>query len=114
MTSRRRAPWILASLAVAIALPAAARSQRTSAEPKLKVMYNLFRPPVMSVFIADANGANEHPLFSSPGFDYSPSYSADGKWIVVTRERSGQADIFRVHPDGSGLEQLTDDPAFAA
>ena len=112
MTSRRRAPWFLALLAVAIALPTPARSQRTSAGPRLKVMYNLFRPPVMSVFIADADGANEHPLFSSSGFDYSPSYSADGKWIVVTREKSGQADIFRVHPDGSGLEQLTYDPAF--
>ena len=49
---------------------------------------------------------------ASPGFEYSPSYSADGQWIVFTRERNGQADLYRVHPDGSGLEQLTDDPSF--
>jgi Tol biopolymer transport system component len=32
---------------------------------------------------------------------------------VFTSERRsyGQADIYRVHPDGTGLEQLTDDPA---
>ena len=46
------------------------------------------------------------------GLDYNPSFSADGKWIVFTSERNGSADIFRVHPDGSGLERLTDDPAF--
>jgi Tol biopolymer transport system component len=39
--------------------------------------------------------------------------SYDSKWIVFTSERSGygQADLYRVHPDGTGLEQLTDDPA---
>lgn len=45
-------------------------------------------------------------------FGHSPCYSADGEWIVFTRERDGQADIYRVHPDGSALEQLTKDPAF--
>lgn len=117
--------WLAGSLAVAVApalgsaqptaTPAtqpASRSPGSAPDAKLKVMYNQYQSPVMSVFIADANGANEHPLFTSPGLDYSPSYSADGKWIVVTREHNGQSDIFRVHPDGSGIEQLTDDPAF--
>ena len=98
--------------AVLTAQPAAARGRRPSTSPPLKVMYNQYQAPVMSIFIADANGSNEHALFASPGLEYSPTYSADGKWIVFTRERSGQADIFRVHPDGSGEEQLTDDPAF--
>jgi TolB protein len=40
------------------------------------------------------------------------SFSADGKWIIFTSERAGSADIYRVHPDGSGLERLTDDPAY--
>src|SRR5262249_1269095 len=44
--------------------------------------------------------------------EYSPSWSADGQWIVYTQERGGSSDIYRIHPDGSGLEQLTDDPAF--
>ncbi len=35
------------------------------------------------------------------------------KWIAFTSERngSGEADLYRVHVDGSGLERLTDDPA---
>ena len=31
---------------------------------------------------------------------------------MFTSERNGSADIYRVHPDGTGLERLTDDPAF--
>jgi TolB protein len=46
------------------------------------------------------------------GLDYSPSFSPDGRWIVFTSERYGSADIFRVHPDGTGLERLTNDPAY--
>ncbi|MGB6449546.1 MAG: hypothetical protein WBE92_02220 [Steroidobacteraceae bacterium] len=47
-----------------------------------------------------------------PGPNYNPSFSWDGRWIVFTSERFGSADVFRVHPDGSGLERLTDSPAF--
>jgi Tol biopolymer transport system component len=99
---------------------------------KLRVLFNRYQVPVMTVFIADADGQNERPLVppspalrvSSPpaaervgvrgthAFAYSPSYSADGHWVVFTAERDGQADIYRIHPDGAGLQQLTDDPAF--
>jgi Tol biopolymer transport system component len=121
MSCRRFVCWLVSlaivaapvlALAQATTKSSAVRNQRAPVGPKLTVMYNQYQSPVMSLFIANADGSNEHPLFPSPGLDYSPSYSADGKWIVVTREKNGQADIFRVHPDGSGLEQLTDDPAF--
>ena len=57
------------------------------------------------------SGKNEHALPHRES-EYSPTLTPDGKWIVFTSERSGQSDIYRMHPDGSGLEQLTDDPAF--
>ena len=31
---------------------------------------------------------------------------------MFTSERGGPADLYRIHPDGSGLERLTDDPAY--
>ena len=34
------------------------------------------------------------------------------KWVVFTKETAGLSDIYRIHPDGSDLERLTDDPAF--
>lgn len=86
--------------------------QRTNAPPtKHRVLFNRLVPDV-TIFIADADGRHEHALIPTPGLEYSPSYSADGQWVVYTREHAGQADIYRIHPDGSGLQQLTDDPAF--
>jgi Tol biopolymer transport system component len=69
--------------------------------------------PSSELFVANADGTGEHKLLPTSGFDYHASYSYDGKWIMFTSERSGfgQADIHRVHPDGTGLERLTDSPA---
>ena len=44
--------------------------------------------------------------------DYDPAWSPDGASIVFTSERNGSADLYRVKPDGSGLERLTDSPAY--
>jgi Tol biopolymer transport system component len=47
-------------------------------------------------------------LLSHAANDYNASFSADGRWVVFTSERDGSADLYRVHPDGTGLERLTD------
>jgi Tol biopolymer transport system component len=62
--------------------------------------------------VAKADGSDEHPLLPAPQFDYNASFSADGHWVTFTSERNGSADIYRVHPDGTGLERLTDDLAY--
>src|SRR6266566_5851281 len=84
-----------------------------SAGPKQTMLMNRLGPSQMTLYIANGDGSRERPLFSSSGFDYNASYSLDGKWIVFTSERNGygQADLYRVHPDGTGLERLTDNPA---
>jgi Tol biopolymer transport system component len=77
------------------------------------IMFSADATPVHAqLFIANADGSGERPLLPLSGMDYSPLLSADGKWAVFTSERNGSADIYRVHLDGSGLERLTDDPAF--
>ena len=84
--------------------------------PTHKILFNRFRVPEIEIMIADADGKNERVLAPHAGApiatEYSPSWSPDGQWIVYTQERGGSSDIYRIHPDGSGLEQLTDDPAF--
>lgn len=77
-----------------------------------RILFNRFKVPDVGLFMANADGTNEHPLVPHRGMEYSPSVSLDGKWVVFTSEQNGLADIYRVHPDGSGLEQLTRDPAF--
>ena len=44
-------------------------------------------------------------------FDHvdGPDYTSDGQWIWFNGERGGKVNLWRVHPDGSGLEQMTND-----
>ena len=96
----------------AAAAPWSTARQSSAAPAKHRVFFNRYQVPMMTLFIADADGKNERPLHSRRELEYSPLFSADGQWIVFTKDQSGQADIFRVHSDGTGMEQLTDDPAF--
>jgi TolB protein len=102
-------------MAAAAGISVAAQStQAPAADPssKLQVLFNRYLVPAMTVVIADADGSNEHALVPTNGLEYSPSFSADGQWVVYTADREGQADIYRIHPDGTGQQQLTDDAAF--
>ena len=94
---------------IAALLVVAAYSQT---RPRHRVLFNRFRMPEVAIFAADPDGRNERPLVPHRQMEYSPSISLDGKWVAFTSEVAGQSDIWRVHSDGSGLEQLTNDPSF--
>src|SRR5206468_4371136 len=83
------------------------------AQSKQTLLMNRLGPSQMTLYIANGDGSGERPLLASSSFDYNASLSPDGHWIVFTSERagSGQADIYRVRPDGSGLERHTGDAA---
>src|SRR6266852_6850267 len=68
-----------------------------------RVIHARLAPPCIGLFLANADGSNERPLLPADGMDYNPSFSADGKCITFTSERGGSADIYRVHPYGTGL-----------
>jgi Tol biopolymer transport system component len=76
-----------------------------------RLLINRLGPTQASLFISNADGSGERVLVQG-SLDYNPSWSPKGDWIVFTSERAGSADLFRIHPDGLGLEQLTNDPAF--
>jgi TolB protein len=44
--------------------------------------------------------------------DRSPAWSPDGRWIAFSSTRPGafNAELYRVHPDGTGLQRLTFTP----
>jgi roadblock/LC7 domain-containing protein len=72
------------------------------------------------LFFAGAPGENEIIRYeiltgeflqlSSGGNNAAPSFSPDGQWIVFNSQRTGNAEIFIMRPDGSDVRQLTDDP----
>src|SRR5476651_952415 len=66
----------------------------------------------IGLYIAAADGSDEHLLLGAPGIDYDPVWSPDGQSIVFTSDREGSADLFRVHPDGTGLERITTNAAY--
>jgi Tol biopolymer transport system component len=87
------------------------------ADDKLGVMYlNRIAPSGSQLWTANADGSNATRLMAnqSAPFDYHPSWSQDGKWITFTSERraDGQSDLYRVRPDGTGLETLVSTDSF--
>jgi Tol biopolymer transport system component len=93
-------------------LEAVAIASAQQALTKNAILTNRIGPSGGELFIANGDGSGEHKLNSGGNMDYDAMFSTDGKWIVLTSERNGAANIYRIHPDGSGLEQLTDDDGF--
>lgn len=70
------------------------------------------QPGQIGLFLAAADGSHERPLVAPADIDYNAAWAPDGQSVVFTSERDGSADLYRVRPDGTGLERLTDSPAF--
>src|SRR3981189_1423719 len=76
-----------------------------------RILMTRLGPSQASLFVANADGSGERKL-TEGNLDYDPVWSPDGQWIVFTSERDGSADLYRMRPDGSGVERLTNDPAY--
>jgi serine/threonine protein kinase len=57
------------------------------------------------------NGDETHWLTRGTAIDRQPSYSADGRRIVFTSDRSGNADVWEITLETGAVRRLTDDPA---
>ena len=44
---------------------------------------------------------------SGPSWDEEPTWSPDGKWIAFGSDRTGNFDVWIVHPDGTGWRLIT-------
>jgi hypothetical protein len=89
-----------------------AGSAFAAASPKERIVWWPIGKRPLGLYLSDPDGRNERPFLTGAGPNYNPSFSSDGRWIIFTSERFGSADVFRVHPDSSGLERFTDSPAF--
>ncbi len=43
-------------------------------------------------------------------FESQPKFSPDGKWIAFISDREGSENIWIMHPDGTGVKQVSKDP----
>jgi TolB protein len=55
------------------------------------------------------SSSDETRLTTAPGLDDGPEYSPDGAYIYFNSERTGHMQIWRMKPDGSAQEQVTND-----
>src|SRR5262245_48048743 len=86
----------------------------SGATPPQRIVYTRVFPNAgqIGLFIASTDGSGERPLLAARDVDYDPVWAPDGKSIVFTSDRDGSADLYRVGPDGSAIERLTDNPAY--
>jgi len=63
--------------------------------------------PYMDIYTIGHDGTGLKRLTDAPGYDAEGSYSQDGKHIVFTSSRDGDADLYIMDADGSNVRQLT-------
>jgi dipeptidyl aminopeptidase/acylaminoacyl peptidase len=61
------------------------------------------------IYTIPVEGGEEHRLTDAPGLDDGPDYSPDGHYIYFNSERTGWMQIWRMRPDGTAAEQVTND-----
>ena len=66
----------------------------------------------MDIYVCDFNGTGLKRLTNTPGYDAEGSYSADGKQIVFTSSRDGDADLYIMDADGKNVRQLVNNPGY--
>ncbi|MGH7700980.1 MAG: hypothetical protein ACREMJ_10755, partial [Gemmatimonadales bacterium] len=72
------------------------------------VFYSLVEPEG-HLHVMPADGSTPpRRITADTASDRVPRWSPDGNWIAVFSDRSGQLQIWKIRPDGSGLTQLTD------
>ena len=64
------------------------------------------------VWVMQADGSNKQDITSTPSSnDLLPVWSPDGSKIAFVTDRDGNWDVYTMNPDGTGLKNLTKNPA---
>lgn len=73
------------------------------------LVYCAMRNNNYDVYKISINGGGEIRLTDAEGLDDGPEYSYDGEWIYFNSHRTGRMQLYRMKPDGTSQEQLTND-----
>ena len=76
-----------------------------------RLAYTVVRDDQFGIATIPVAGGEETVLIRSPHHYDGPDYTPDGKWIWFNSDRGGAMDLWRIRPDGTDAEQMTDDAA---
>jgi hypothetical protein len=76
-----------------------------------KIIFASARDGNYEIYAVNPDGNALARLTDSPGNDYAPTWSPDGKQIVFVSDRDGNPELYHMNADGSTLVRLTSDPA---
>jgi Tol biopolymer transport system component len=62
------------------------------------------------IYTLPIEGGKARLIDGGMSFDSQPKFSPDGQWIVFLSDREGSENIWIMHPDGSGVKQVSKDP----
>ena len=65
---------------------------------------------VGDIYTLPIEGGTAKLIDRGMAFDSQPKFSPDGKWIAFISDREGSENIWIMHPDGSGVKQVSKDP----
>jgi Tol biopolymer transport system component/serine/threonine protein kinase len=60
-----------------------------------------------TLYVMNADGSGQKPLMNSPGSDYDPAWSPEGKRIAFTSLRDGNKDIYVLNIETGAIVRLT-------
>lgn len=61
--------------------------------PKETIAFTTLRPANQDIYLVDGKDSEPRPITDHPALDYNPAFSSNGRWLVFTSERSGNADL---------------------
>src|SRR5256884_1909883 len=65
---------------------------------------------VGDIYTLPIEGGQAKPIDGGMSFDSQPKFSPDGQWIAFLSDREGSENIWIMHPDGTGVKQVSKDP----
>jgi len=62
------------------------------------------------IYTLPIEGGRAKLIDGGMSFDSQPKFSPDGEWIAFLSDREGSENIWIMHPDGTGVKQVSKDP----
>lgn len=77
---------------------------------KIVFCSNRLNNAAKDLWMMNADGSGQYPLWTDPGDEKEPTWSPDGKWIAYCSDRDGSWDIWKIRSSGGAPVKITIHP----